>query len=198
MAKHSGCPAKGKRPPSNAFLHDVCLTASPYPACGSSTGSNSVGPRKRSAAGRYTSDTVPAVVPDGGINALSGLRVLCWFKQRRTAQAYIRRAIHIRRCTHGCAGWRHKCLIRPTGLAFRRPPGPRKRSAAGQRVIERSSMKRPDAEKQKTAFWAGSLNSGARTRTNAAGVEQRACRAGPEGVSRCAANNRTEFDEESG
>ncbi|MDU1708854.1 MAG: PerC family transcriptional regulator [Klebsiella pneumoniae] len=36
-----------------------------------------VGPRKRSAAGRYTSDTVPAVVPDGGINALSGLRVLC-------------------------------------------------------------------------------------------------------------------------
>ncbi len=47
MAKHSGCPAKGKRPPSNAFLHDVCLTASPYPACGSSTGSNSVGPRKR-------------------------------------------------------------------------------------------------------------------------------------------------------
>ncbi|OUI21001.1 hypothetical protein AZZ73_004634, partial [Klebsiella pneumoniae] len=28
----------------------------PYPACGSSTGSNSVGPRKRSAAGRYTSD----------------------------------------------------------------------------------------------------------------------------------------------
>ncbi|MGS7947126.1 hypothetical protein [Klebsiella pneumoniae] len=39
--------------------------------------------------------------------------------------------------------------------------GPRKRSAAGQRVIERSSMKSPDAEKQKPAFWAGSLNSGA-------------------------------------
>ena len=76
--------------------------------------------------------------------------------------------------------------------------GPRKRSAAGQRVIERSLMKSPDVEKQKPAFWAGSLNSGARTRTNAAGVEQRACRAGPEGVSRCAANNRTEFDEESG
>ncbi|HBW8916038.1 TPA: hypothetical protein MFN38_001818 [Klebsiella pneumoniae] len=64
----------------------------PYPACGSSTGSNSVGPRKRSAAGRYTSDTVPAVVPDGGINTLSGLRVLCWFKQRRPAQAQRRRA----------------------------------------------------------------------------------------------------------
>ncbi|AEG96690.1 hypothetical protein EGH57_12760 [Klebsiella aerogenes] len=29
-------------------------------------------------------------------------------------------------------------------------------------------------------------------------VEQRACRAGPEGVSRVAANNRTQFDEESG
>ena len=42
--------------------------------------------------------------------------------------------------------------------------GPRKRSAAGQRVIERSSMKSPDVEKQKPAFWAGSLNSGARTR----------------------------------
>ncbi len=199
MAKHSGCPAKGKRPPSNAFLHDVCLTASPYPACGSSTGSNSVGPRKRSAAGRYTSDAVPAVVPDGGINALSGLRVLHRFKQRRPAQAQRRRAIHIRRRTRGCAGWRHKCLIRPTSpLAGSNSVGPRKRSAAGQRVIERSSMKSPDAEKQKPAFWAGSLNSGARTRTNAAGVEQRACRAGPEGVSRCAANNRTEFDEESG
>ena len=59
-------------------------------------------------------------------------------------------------------------------------------------------MKSPATEKQKPALWAGSLNSGARTRTNAAGVEQRACRAGPEGVSRCAANNRTEFDEESG
>jgi hypothetical protein len=45
-------------------------------------------------------------------------------------------------------------------------------------------MESPVAEKQKTAFWAGSLNSGARTRTNAEGVEQRACRAGPEGVSR--------------
>ncbi|HBZ7730889.1 TPA: PerC family transcriptional regulator [Klebsiella variicola subsp. variicola] len=110
------CPAKGKRPPSNPFLHGVCLTASSYPACvcaGVSSsprpvqaqrrrviyirgrtrgcagwrhkclirptspfaGSNSVGTRKHSATGRYTSDAVPAVVPDGGINALSGLRV---------------------------------------------------------------------------------------------------------------------------
>ena len=55
-----------------------------------------------------------------------------------------------------------------------------------------------ETQKQKPSHRLGSLNSGARTRTNAAGVEQRACRAGPEGVSRCAANNRTEFDEESG
>ena len=66
------------------------------------------------------------------------------------------------------------------------------------RIIERSSMESPATEKQKPAFGAGSLNSGARTRTNAAGVEQRACRAGPEGVSRVAANNRTQFDGESG
>ncbi|MBZ6707953.1 hypothetical protein FMJ60_14135 [Klebsiella quasipneumoniae] len=59
-------------------------------------------------------------------------------------------------------------------------------------------MESPATEKQKPSHRLGSLNSGARTRTNAAGVEQRACRAGPEGVSRCAANNRTEFDEESG
>ncbi|HBX7920185.1 TPA: hypothetical protein MIG87_23005, partial [Klebsiella pneumoniae] len=43
-------------------------------------------------AGRYTSDTVLAVVPDGGINALSGLRVLHRFKQRRSAQAQRRQA----------------------------------------------------------------------------------------------------------
>ena len=59
-------------------------------------------------------------------------------------------------------------------------------------------MESPAAEKQKPSHRLGSLNSGARTRTNAAGVEQRAGRAGPEGVSRCAANNRTEFDGESG
>ncbi len=42
------------------------------------------------------------------------------------------------------------------------------------------------------------MNLSAWIRTNAAGVEQRARRAGPEGVSRCAANNRTQFDGESG
>ncbi|PXK50387.1 hypothetical protein DMS00_24555 [Klebsiella variicola] len=88
--------------------------------------------------------------------------------------------------------------MRPTGPpAGSNSAGPRKRSAAGQGIVEWSSMESPDAEKEKPAFWAGSLNSGARTRTNAAGVEQRACRAGPEGVSRCTANNRTEFDGES-
>ncbi|OVX95586.1 hypothetical protein BME19_15655 [Klebsiella pneumoniae] len=64
MAKHSGCPAKGKRPPSNAFLHDVCLTASPYPAYGSSTGSNSAGPRKRSAAGQRVIERSSMKSPD--------------------------------------------------------------------------------------------------------------------------------------
>ena len=133
MAKRSGCPAKGKRPPSNPFLHGVCLTASSYPAYGSPTGSNSVGPCKRSAAGRYTSDAVPAVVPDGGINALSDLRVLHRFKQRRPAQAQRRRAIHIRRRTCGCAGWRHKCLIRPTSpFAGSNSVGTRKHSATGR------------------------------------------------------------------
>ena len=95
------------------------------------------GPRKRSDAGRYTSDAVPAVVPDGGINALSGLRVLCWFKQRRPAQAQRRRAIHIRHRTRGCAGWRHKCLIRPTSppqVKQRRPAQAQRRRAAGDRT----------------------------------------------------------------
>ncbi len=71
MAKRSDYPAKGKPPPNNTFLYCVCLTA-----CVCAGVSLSVGPRKRSAAWRYASDAVPAVVPDGGINALSGLRVL--------------------------------------------------------------------------------------------------------------------------
>ena len=41
-----------------------------------------------------------------------------------------------------------------------------------------------ETQKQKPSHRLGSLNSGARTRTNAAGVEQRACRADPGGVSR--------------
>jgi hypothetical protein len=53
-----------------------------------------------------------------------------------------------------------------------------------RRIIERSSMESPAAEKQKPSHRLGSLNSGARTRTNAEGVERRARRAGPEGVSR--------------
>ncbi|WP_207301810.1 hypothetical protein, partial [Klebsiella pneumoniae] len=102
---------------------------------------------------------------------------------------------HSQFCFRGILWFSHKIAPYSVGCPTF---GVQSSSAAGQRVIERSSMKSPDAEKQKSAFWAGSLNSGARTRTNAAGVEQRACRAGPEGVSRCAANNRTEFDEESG
>ncbi|MCL0274327.1 hypothetical protein M2T36_25840, partial [Escherichia coli] len=44
----------------------------PYPAYESSAGSNSGGPRKRSAAGQAVPDSVPVVMPDGGY-ALSGL-----------------------------------------------------------------------------------------------------------------------------
>ncbi|VGH45663.1 Uncharacterised protein [Klebsiella quasipneumoniae] len=222
MAKRSGCPAKEKPPPSNTFLHCVCADVSltPRPAqaqrrraiyirrrtrgcagwrhkclirpTGPPAGSNSAGPRKRSAAGRYTSDAVPAVMPDGGINALSGLRVLpqaqtaqarasaaplgdihqtpyprlCRMaasmpypaygssrrlQQRRPAQAQRRRVIYIRRRTRGCAGWRHKCLIRPTGPpAGSNSAGPRKRSAAGQGIIEWSSMKKSGCRKAKT------------------------------------------------
>ncbi|ESM10490.1 hypothetical protein L415_04733 [Klebsiella pneumoniae UCICRE 4] len=184
MAKHSGCPAKGKRPPSNAFLHDVCLTASPYPACGSSTGSNSVGPRKRSAAVRYTSDTVPAVVPDGGINALSGLRVLHRFKQRRPAQAQRRRAIHIRHRTRGCAGWRHKCLIRPTGPPAGSHPRPGKRSAAGRYTSDTVPAVVPD----------GGINALSGLRVPHRFKQRRSAQA----QRRQAAGDRTEFDEESG
>ncbi len=139
------------------------------------------GPCKRSAAGRYTSDTVPAVVPDGGINALSGLRVLCWFKQRRPAQAQRRRAIHIDTVLavvpdggiNALSGLRvlHRFKQRRSAQAQRR-------QAAGDRT---EFDEESGCRKAKPAFWAGSLNSGARTRTNAAGVEQRACRAGPEG-----------------
>ena len=108
MAKRSGCPAKGKPPPSNTFLHCVCADVSLTP---------------------------------------------------RPAQAQRRRGIYIRRRTRGCAGWRHKCLIRPTGpRAGSNSVGPRKRSAAGQGIIECSSMKSPDAEKQKPSHRLGSLN----------------------------------------
>ncbi|MBE8828067.1 hypothetical protein CI665_000230 [Klebsiella quasipneumoniae subsp. similipneumoniae] len=48
----------------------------PYPAYVSeeACGIPSPGPRKRSAAGQDTSSSIPVVVPDGRINALSGLR----------------------------------------------------------------------------------------------------------------------------
>ncbi len=99
----------------------------PYPACVPSCG---LPPRtgKRSAAGR--SGSIPAVVPDGGINALSGLRsFLRAPPQDRQAQR--RRAVRLHTCDS--AGWRHKCLIRPTiPHTGSHPVGPRKRSAAGR------------------------------------------------------------------
>ncbi|SSN72975.1 Uncharacterised protein [Klebsiella pneumoniae] len=68
-------------------------------------------------------------MPDGGINALSGLRsFLRAPPQDRQAQR--RRAVRLHTC--GSAGWRHKCLIRPTFLPAGSPPRTGKRSAAGR------------------------------------------------------------------
>ncbi|CAH4149892.1 Uncharacterised protein [Klebsiella pneumoniae] len=47
-------------------------------------------------------------------------------------QAQRRRAGHFKLRTCGCAGWRHKCLIRPTFLPAGSPPRTGKRSAAGR------------------------------------------------------------------
>ncbi len=157
----------------------------PYPAYGPPAGSNSAGPRKCSAAGRYTSDTVPAVVPDGGINALSGLRAPRRFKQRRPAQAQRRRAIHIRHRTRGCAGWRHKCLIRPTSpFAGSNSVGPRKRSDAGRYTSDTVPAVVPD----------GGINALSGLRVLCWFKQRRPAQA----QRRRAAGDRTEFDEESG
>ena len=70
-------------------------------------------------------------MPDGGINALSGLRsFLRAPPQDRQAQR--RRAGHFKLRTCGCAGWRHQCLIRPTFLPAGPHPRTGKRSAAGR------------------------------------------------------------------
>jgi hypothetical protein len=89
---------------------------------GPPAGSNSVGPSGitagtesdayRPAALRLRGPTLfePAGGPVGRSRRL---------KQRRPTQAQRRLAICIRRLTRGCAGWRHKCLIR----AFMPPSG---------------------------------------------------------------------------
>ncbi len=68
-------------------------------------------------------------MPDGGIHALSGLRsFLRAPPQARQAQR--RRAGHFKLHTCGCAGWRHKCLIRPTFLRRRAGYPPQARASA--------------------------------------------------------------------
>ena len=57
------------------------------------------------------------------------------------------------------------------------------RLEAINRAVTEAIRNLPEPQKQKTRHRRVILNSGARTRTNAEGVEQRACRAGPEGVS---------------
>ncbi|EPU1478021.1 hypothetical protein ACVUPJ_003417, partial [Klebsiella pneumoniae] len=66
-------------PPGKLYqapLPSLCrMAATPYPAYGAlyiKRLLNTVGPRKRSAAGQAVPDPVPVVVPDGGY-ALSGL-----------------------------------------------------------------------------------------------------------------------------
>ncbi|VFZ73440.1 Uncharacterised protein [Klebsiella quasipneumoniae] len=104
-----------------------------------------VGQRKRSAAGQ--SGAVPAVVPDGGIHALSGLRSLTQAHPPQGRQAQRRRAVRRRTC--GSAGWRHKCLIRPTFLrkpagSPRRPAQAQRRRAAGPSPLSSPSGAGPD------------------------------------------------------
>ncbi len=93
---------------------------------------------KRSAAGR--SGAVPAIVPDGGINALSCLRSFLRAPPPQDRQAQRRRAVRRRTC--GSAGWRHTCLIRPTFLPAGSPPRTGKRSAAGQ-LVQANSLSSP-------------------------------------------------------
>ncbi|AXS06725.1 hypothetical protein D0899_00255 [Klebsiella pneumoniae] len=49
-------------------------------------------------------------------------------------QAQRRRAGHFKLHTYGCAGWRHKCLIRPTFLPAGSPPGPASAAPPGGRA----------------------------------------------------------------
>ena len=94
------------------------MAATPYPAYGAlyiKRLLNTVGPRKRSAAGQAVPDSVPVIVPDGGY-ALSGLRSPVYqtvTQHRRPAQAQRRRASCTRLRSRRCAGWRLR-LIRPT------------------------------------------------------------------------------------
>ncbi len=99
----------------------------PYPAYVPTCG---LPPRtgKRSAAGR--SGSIPAIVPDGGIHALSGLRSFLRAHPPQDRQAQRRRAVRRRTCDS--VGWRHQCLILPTFLPAGSPPRTGKRSAAGR------------------------------------------------------------------
>ena len=104
-----------------------------------------LGPCKRSAAGRYTSDAVPAVVPDGGINALSGLRVLHRFKPRRPAQAQRRRAIIDTVPAVVPDGGIN--LIRPAGPGSQRRPVQAHAAAAGRYTWFKHRTRTPDGDR---------------------------------------------------
>ncbi|SWN38806.1 Uncharacterised protein [Klebsiella pneumoniae] len=119
----------------------------PYPAYGAlyiKQLLNTVGPRKRSAAGQAVPDSVPVIVPDGGY-ALSGLRSPVYqtvIQHRRPAQAQRRRASCTGPRSRHCAGWRLR-LIRPTepcisnGYSHRRPAQAQRRRASCTRLRSR-------------------------------------------------------------
>ncbi|MBD3699503.1 hypothetical protein IE996_19000 [Klebsiella pneumoniae] len=110
---------------------------------------NTVGPRKRSAAGQAVPDSVPVVMPDGGY-ALSGLRSPVYqtvIQHRRPAQAQRRRASCTRLRSCHCAGWRLTPYPAYGALYIKRllnTVGPRKRSAAGQAVPDPVPVVVPD------------------------------------------------------
>ncbi|STV64979.1 Uncharacterised protein [Klebsiella pneumoniae subsp. pneumoniae] len=128
------------------------MAATPYPAYGAlyiKRLRNTVGPRKRSAAGQAVPDSVPVVVPDGGY-ALSGLRSPVYqtvTQHRRPAQAQRRRASCTRLRSRHCAGWRLTPYPAYGALYIKQllnTVGPRKRSAAGQAVPDPVPVVVPD------------------------------------------------------
>ncbi len=128
------------------------MAATPYPAYGAlyiKRLRNTVGPRKRSAAGQAVPDSVPVVVPDGGY-ALSGLRSPVYqtvTQHRRPAQAQRRRASCTRLRSRRCAGWRLTPYPAYGALYIKQllnTVGPRKRSAAGQAVPDPVPVVVPD------------------------------------------------------
>ncbi len=87
----------------------------------------------------------PPFVPDGGF-AISGLRGVSPYTV--TARQAQRRRAGLRRHTCLCAGWRHKCLIRPTASS---------RKPLYRRPGKRSAARRWRPDQARRCFYAGRL-----------------------------------------